>query len=115
MGEYSFLSNPLMVRGTMDGALLTLWTQNELVKGMISKPGILAVVSKVAQEVLGAPCRVVVTVGVPPAQSPGSAAAVGVQERGSGEPDPAEPEGEVDKLDELLAFGEQFGNIITEE
>ena len=115
MGEYSFLSNPLMVRGTMDGALLTLWTQNELVKGMISKPGILAVVSKVAQEVLGAPCRVVVTVGVPPAKSPGSAAAVGVQERGSGEPDPAEPEGEVDKLDELLAFGEQFGNIITEE
>ena len=105
MGEYSFLSNPIMVQGTLDGPQLTLWTQSELVKGMISKPGILAVIGKVAQELTGDPCRAVVTVGEPPAPSPAAPVSTGGPE----------PEEEHDKLDDLLALGEQFGDIITEE
>ena len=104
MGEFSFLSNPAMVRGTTDGPLLTLWVQNDFVKGMISKPGILAIIGKAAQDILGSPYRVVVTVGAPPAAVQDSAAPAPEEE---GEPH--------DKLDDLLAFGEQFGDIITEE
>ena len=96
MGEYSFLSNPAMVKGTIDGPLLTLWAQSDFVKSMISKPGILATVEKAAKLLPGGPYRVVVTVGTAPA--------------------PAAPAPEShDKLDDLLALGEQFGDIITEE
>jgi len=105
MGEYSFLSNPAMVRGTTDGPLLTLWAQSDFVKSMISKPGILAIIERAAQALPGAPYRVTVTVGTPPAQTGAPAASVG-----------EEPEGEPhDKLDDLLALGQQFGDIITEE
>ena len=45
----------------------------------------------------GGPYRVVVTIGAPPA------------------PVTAAPAGGGDKLDELLALGEQFDNIIIEE
>lgn len=95
MGEYSFLSNPAMVKGTLDSPVLTLWAQNDFVKNMISKPGILAVVEKAAGLLPGAPYRAVVTVGEPPVVAPGF-------EGG-------------DKLEELLAMGQQFDNIIIKE
>jgi len=94
MGEYSFLSNPAMVRGTIDGPLLTLWAQNEFVKSMIAKPGILAAIGQAAKALPGGPYRVTAVVGEPPASA--------------GAPDH-------DKLDDLLAMGRQFGDIITEE
>ena len=97
MGEYSFLSNPAMVKGTADGPILTLWAQSDFVKNMISKPGILAAVENAAKLLPGGPYRVVVTIGAPPA------------------PVTAAPAGGGDKLDELLALGEQFDNIIIEE
>lgn len=110
MGEYSFLSNPAMVRGTVDGALLTLWAQSDFVKSMISKPGIVAIVEKAAQGLPGAPYRVKVTVGTPPA---GAEAPEGPAQ---GVPPVEEPEEEDhDKLDDLLALGDEFGDIITEE
>ena len=96
MGEYSFLSNPAMVRGTADGPLLTLWAQSDFVKSMISKPGILAIIEKAAQTLPGAPYRVTVRVGVPPVQTA-----------------PAPREKEHDSLDDLLAG--EFSDIITEE
>lgn len=95
MGEYSFLSNPAMVKGTLDSPVLTLWAQNDFVKNMISKPGILAAVEKAAGLLPGAPYRAVVTVGEPPVAAPGF-------EGG-------------DKLEELLAMGQQFDNIIIKE
>ena len=98
MGEYSFLSNPAMVRGTVDGPLLTLWAQSDFVKDMIAKPGILAVIEKAVNQLPGGPYRAVVTVGVPE-EAP---AAANARE-------------EHDKLDDLLALGKQFGDIITEE
>ena len=97
MGEYSFLSNPAMVKGTADGPILILWAQSDFVKNMISKPGILAAVENAAKLLPGGPYRVVVTIGAPPA------------------PVTAAPAGGGDKLDELLALGEQFDNIIIEE
>lgn len=100
MGEYSFLANPAMVRGTVDGPLLTLWVQDDFVKSMVSKPGILAVMEKAANQLLGGPYRAVVTVGTPPAAPPQA-------REESGE--------EHDKLDDLLALGKQFGDIIIEE
>lgn len=110
MGEYSFLSNPAMVRGTTDGSLLTLWAQSEFVKNMISKPGIVAIIEKAARDLPGAPERVVVTVGTPPAGADGP-------EGPAGDDFPAEePEEEPhDRLDDLLALGDAFGDIITTE
>lgn len=96
MGEYSFLSNPAMVKGAIDGPVLTLWTQSDFVKNMISKPGILAAIDKAAKLLPGAPYRVTVTVGVPPVQTA-----------------PAPREKEHDNLDDLLAG--EFSDIITEE
>ena len=113
MGEYSFLSNPAMVRGTADGPLLTLWAQSDFVKSMISKPGILAIIDKAAQTLPGAPYRVAVSVGMPPAAAK-EAPPAAVSMEAAPETVPAEGE-EYDKLDELLAFGEQFNDIITEE
>ena len=107
MGEYSFLSNPAMVRGTTDGPLLTLWAQSDFVKNMIAKPGILAIIEKAAQTIPGAPYRVAVTVGTPPAAS--------AQPQAAQAPEDPPGEEEHDKLDDLLALGEQFGDIITEE
>ena len=108
MGEYSFLSNPSMVGGSVEGSVLTLWAQSDFVKNMISRPGILATVEKVAQGQLGLSLRAVVTVGAPPPPQEPIPFAPGA------EPSPAEGE-EHDKLDDLLAFGQQFGDIITEE
>ena len=93
MGEYSFLSNPTMVQGRVDGPVLTLWAQNDFVRNMISKPGILAAIGKAANLLPGGPYRVTVTVGTPPAPAVG----------------------EHDKLDDLLALGQELGGIITEE
>ena len=93
MGEYSFLSNPTMVQGRVDGPVLTLWAQNDFVRNMISKPGILAAIGKAANLLPGGPYRVTVTIGTPPAPAVG----------------------EHDKLDDLLALGQELGGIITEE
>ncbi len=97
MGEYSFLSNKAMVRGTVDGPLLTLWVQNDFIKGMISKPGILAAVTEASRTLPGGPYRTVVDIGAPP-------------------PPKAPAAGDHDKLDDLLALGGELdGIIITEE
>lgn len=110
MGEYSFLSNPAMVRGTTDGSLLTLWAQNDFVKSMISKPGIVAIVEKAAQALPGAPYRVAVTVGTPPAGADVPAAP------SANNAPVEEPEDEDhDRLDDLLALGDELGGIITTE
>ena len=98
MGEYSFLANPEMVQGRIEGPLLTLWVPNDFVKNMIAKPGILAAVTNRANSLSGGPYRTVVTVGEPPAAASGS-----------------EQEKSHDKLDDLLSLEEQFGDIIVEE
>ncbi len=97
MGEYTFLANPNMVAGRLDGPILTLWAKDTFVKGLIDKPGVLNAVEEAAKARLGGSCRAQVKLGTPPAPRP---AAKG-QER--------------DKLEDLLALGRQFSDIITEE
>ncbi len=97
MGEYSFLSNPAMVKGSMEGGTLTVWVQNDFIKGMIDKPGVMTLVERGAADLSGTACRVMVKVGTPPVSAPDTGA------------------GGHDKLDDLLALGQQFGDIITEE
>ncbi|MDE6107549.1 MAG: DNA polymerase III subunit gamma/tau, partial [Oscillospiraceae bacterium] len=93
MGEYSFLSNPVMVQGRMEGMDLVLWVQSDFIKTMIDKPGVLTLVNQEARSLVGGPGRAVVRVGEAP-KAEGQAEAT-------------------DPLDELLSG--QFGDIITEE
>ena len=131
-GEYSFLSNAKMVQGAIDGPLLKLWTQNDFVRSMINKPGIVAAVAEQAKLLPGGPYRVTVVVGVPPApQAAGHTPPPAPQAQAYVTPPapaaqqaapqlapeaPSVPEAvEDDPLDSLLAMGDEFGDIITEE
>ena len=99
MGEYTFLANPAMVQGRAEGNMLTLYAESDFTRSMINKPGILSVVAQAASAWLGGQMRVAVTVGqAPPAGAAPAAPA-------------ADPPAH-DKLDDLLAFGQQFDNII---
>ena len=99
MGEYTFLANPAMVQGRAEGNMLTLYAESDFTRSMINKPGILSVVAQAASARLGGQMRVTVTVGqAPPAASAPAAPA-------------ADPPAH-DKLADLLAFGQQFDNII---
>ena len=99
MGEYTFLANPAMVQGRAEGNMLTLYAESDFTRSMINKPGILSAVAQAASARLGGQMRVTVTVGqAPPAASAPAAPA-------------ADPPAH-DKLDDLLAFGQQFDNII---
>lgn len=99
MGEYTFLANPAMVQGRAEGNMLTLYAESDFTRSMINKPGILSAVAQAASARLGGQMRVAVTVGqAPPAGAAPAAPA-------------ADPPAH-DKLDDLLAFGQQFDNII---
>ena len=93
MGEYSFLSNPVMAQGRAEGMDLILWVQSDFIKTMIDKPGVLSLVNQEVRSLMGGPGRTVVRVGEAPK----------VESRAEG-PDP---------LDDLLSG--EFGDIITEE
>ena len=99
MGEYTFLANPAMVQGRMENGMLTLYAESDFTRSMINKPGILSVVAQAATARLGYQMRVTVTVGQAPPVSTAPAA-------------PAADTPAHDKLDDLLAFGQQFDNII---
>ena len=121
-GEYSFLSNAKMVQGAIDGPLLKLWAQNDFVRNMINKPGILAAVAERAKLLPGGPYRVTVVVGAPPAPQaaghtpqPGPQAPAHIAPPAPAAPQPAPAAMEDDPLDSLLAMGDEFGDIITEE
>ena len=88
---WSFLGNPSMVRGEYAHGVLTLWADDELVKGVVSRPTVLEAVGTLAQSRLGHEVGVSVKVGRP--------------ESAAGH----------DKLDDLLAFGRRFDNITIKE
>ena len=81
--------------------MLTLYTDSDFTRTMINKPGILSVVAQAASARLGGQMRVTVTVTV--GQAPPVSAAPAA---------PAAAAPAHDKLDDLLAFGQQFDNII---
>ena len=92
---YPFLCNPSAVEGRLEGGVLTLWVQDEFTKTMVGGPHILEELGRLASAQTGGAVRCAVKVGkAPPAQGA-----------------PAEH----DNLDDLLAFGRQFDNIIIQE
>ena len=105
-----YLNNPAKVKGVWKNGKLTLWVDGEFTRSMLNKPAILEGMAQAAQALFGGERPAVsVVVGVPPVDD------------GQGEPPmPAEAsssekgEGQKDALDELLAFGEQFDNIVIQ-
>lgn len=93
---YPFLSNPAAVQGRLEDGVLTLWVDNEFTKNMVGGAHILEELARLASEQTGKAVRCVVKVGRAPAQAPQAPA-------------------EHDNLDDLLAMGQQFDNIIIEE
>lgn len=91
---WSFLGNPSMVQGHLEPGVLTLWVDDELVKGVVSRPAVLEAIRVLAQARLGEAVRVQAKVGKAPA---GTSA-------------PAH-----DNLDDLLAMGRRFDNITIKE
>lgn len=98
MGEYSFLSNPAMTQGRLEGAELILWVQNDFIRSVLDQPGALTLLEQESGTLPGGPYRVKVKVGEPPK-------AAGV----AGTPEDRDP------LDDLLALQGQFQDIIMEE
>ena len=97
---YPFLCNPSAVEGRLEGGVLTLWVQDEFTKTMVGGPHILEELGRLASAQTGGEVRCAVKVGKAPPPQAGQAA-----------PAPAEH----DNLDDLLAFGRQFDNIIIQE
>ena len=95
---YPFLSNPAMVQGRLENGTLTLWADTEFTKSMVGGAHILEELGRLASAQTGGTVRCAVKVGkAPPAGSAPAAAA------------------EHDNLEDLLAFGQQFDNIIIQE
>ena len=95
-----YLNNPAKVTGTWKNDLLTVWTDSEFTRSMLNKPAVLSGLTQAAQAALGSSVRVSVVTGAPPRQEEPP------------RPDRAEEKG--DALDELVAFGEQFDNIVIQ-
>lgn len=106
MGEYMFLKK---AQGRVEDGVLSLYVDSDFTRAMVNKPVVTDPVLAAAQVLLGAVHRVAVVVGVPPSANPASPVRIPAEE-----PAPAPAEA-VDKLDELLAMGRQFDNIIIKE
>ena len=91
---WPFLGNSSMVQGHLEPGVLTLWVDDELVKGVVSRPAVLEAIRALAQAKLGEAVRVQVKVGKAPASAAVSAH---------------------DNLDDLLAMGRRFDNITIKE
>lgn len=91
---WSFLGNAGMVQGSLENGVLTLWVDDELVKGVVSRPAVLETIRTLAQARLGGPVRVQAKVGKAPAGGAETAH---------------------DNLDDLLAMGQRFDNITIKE
>ena len=101
---YPFLSNPSMVEGRLEEETLTLWVKDDFTKNMVGGPAVLAELGRLASAQAGCPVRCTLKVGKAPAPKAGAVRT-----------DPGGESPEHDNLDDLLAFGRQFDNIVTEE
>ena len=98
-----YLNNPAKVTGIWKNGALTLWVDSEFTRTMLNKPAVLEGLTQAAAASFGGQPRVSIVTGKPPQEEPQAA--------------PAGPEGAEplrDALDELLAFGEQFDNIVIQ-
>ena len=101
-----YFNNPDKVQGTWKPGVLTLWVENEFTKVMLNKPATTDVLVQAAQARFGTAARVEFKVGKPPKQTEAPLAP------------PVQPGAAVseeeDALNALLAFGEQFDNIVIQ-
>jgi len=100
-----YLTNPAKVTGVWKNGVLTLWADTEFTRSMLNKPAVLDGLTRAAAATFGGQPRVSVVTGKPPAEEPSAPTPAA--------PQPA-PAPEADALDELLAFSEQFDNIIIQ-
>ena len=98
-----YLNNPAKVRGVWRNGRLTLWVDSEFTRSMLNKPAILEGLTRSAAALFGGEPQVSVVTGEPPQEQPAGQEAA---------PPPAEAPR--DGLDDLLAFGERFDNIIIQ-
>ncbi|MEA4932417.1 MAG: DNA polymerase III subunit gamma/tau [Lawsonibacter sp.] len=103
-----YLNNPAKVTGVWKNGILTLWTDSEFTRSMLNKPAVLTGLSQAAAAAFGGQPRVSVVNGTPPESEPETALADKAQIQAAACPK------ESDALNELLAFGEQFDNIVIQ-
>ena len=116
MGEYTFLTNPAMVQGRLEGGKLVLWVESDFVRSMVGKPAVLQAVAAAAQARLGLNVACAVSVGKPPEVSPGPASAPAAPDHPAASGNPADPGAPAhDNLDDLLSAGARLGGILVEE
>ena len=103
-----YLNNPAKVTGIWKNGVLTLWVDTEFTRSMLNKPAVLEGLRRAAEAAFGGQPRVSVVTGrAPEPESSHQPAAARTEQ-----PRETEPVG--DALDELLAFGEQYDNIVIQ-
>ena len=102
-----YLNNPAKVTGVWQNGKLTLWVDSEFTRSMLNKPAVVDGLKQAAADAFGGSPQVSVVTGKAPAQT---------QQVPSAPPASAEQPSapEKDALDELLAFGAQFDNIVIQ-
>ena len=106
-----YLNNPAKVTGIWKNGVLTLWVDTEFTRSMLNKPAVLDGLASAAAASFGGQPRVSVVTGKPPKVDSESS-----EESGSNQ-DPehtSENTSGGDALDELLAFGEKYDNIVIQ-
>ena len=98
-----YFNNPDKVTGTWKPGVLTLWVESEFTKTMLNKPMVVEPLTQAAQARFGGPARVEFKVGKAPKDVPAAPS----------QPAAASSSTE-DALNALLAFGEQFDNIVIQ-
>ena len=103
-----YLNNPAKVTGVWKNGVLTLWVDTEFTRSMLNKPAVLEGLKNAASAAFGGQVRVSVVTGKAPEPEAVPQPAPSPVEQ----PQEAAPAG--DALDELLAFGEQYDNIVIQ-
>ncbi len=102
---FPYLNNANKVTGVWKNGSLTLWTDTEFTRSMLNKPAVLHALTQAAQASFGgSPAVSVVTGKAPPQEAQ--------PEPMSAAPAPAQTAEQKQALDQLLAMGEQFDNIV---
>ena len=112
---FPYLNNPDKVVGVWEHNLLTLWTDSRFTQSMINKPAIVEELRHAAANTFGGSPNVKVVVGKPPVASASAPVPPPTPAPAPAEPPaPTQEEQQAEALDELLAFGSQFDNIVIQ-
>jgi len=106
-GEYANLSNRELVQGRLEGTQFTLWVGEAFLKDMFQAGKVSERIEAQVKDMTGTAVRCKITLGKAPEEPAGETPE---QEVPAGEP----PAGH-DTMDDLIALGAQFDNIIITE